>query len=249
MAGCNILAGKLAVVTGGHQGIGKETAMALAEAGADIALIDVADELEATAEEIRAKGVKASAHVASVTDLDLVTETMGQIQELYGHIDVLVNNAGITRDNLLLRMKEADWDLVLAINLKGVFNCTKAVARFMLKQRSGKIINVASVVGIMGNAGQCNYSASKAGVIGLTKSAAREFASRGVNVNAVAPGFIQTAMTEALTDETRKQLEGQIPLQKLGTAQDVAGVILFLASPASDYVTGEVVRIDGGMAM
>jgi len=249
MAGCNVLAGKLAVVTGGYQGIGKETAMALAEAGAHVALIDVADELEATAEEIRAKGVKASAHVGSVADLDRVTEIMGQIHEEYGHIDILVNNAGITRDNLLLRMKEADWDLVLAINLKGVFNCTKAVARFMLKQRSGKIINVASVVGIMGNAGQCNYSASKAGVIGLTKSAAREFASRGVNVNAVAPGFIQTAMTDALSDETREQLEGQIPLQKLGTAQDVANVILFLASPAADYVTGEVVRIDGGMAM
>lgn len=249
MQGPRALDGKVAVVTGGYQGIGKETALALARAGANVAIVDVAAALEDTAAEIRQEGVQASAYKGSVTDLAQMTDIMAQIQRDFGRIDILVNNAGITRDNLLLRMKEEDWDLVLGINLKGVFNCTKAAARTMLKQRSGKIVNVASVVGIMGNAGQCNYSASKAGVIGFTKSCAREFASRGVNVNAVAPGFIQTAMTDALTDETRAQLEQQIPMQKLGLPQDVANVVLFLAGPASDYVTGEVIRIDGGMAM
>ena len=249
MQGPKVLDGRAAVVTGGYQGIGKETALALAEAGAHVAIIDVADAVEDTAAEIRQQGVRASGYKGSVTDLAQMTELMGQIQKDFGRIDILVNNAGITRDNLLLRMKEEDWDLVLGINLKGVFNCTKAVARIMLKQRTGKIVNVASVVGIMGNAGQCNYSASKAGVIGFTKSCAREFASRGVNVNAVAPGFIQTAMTDALTEETRAQLEQQIPMQKLGLPRDVANVAVFLASPASDYVTGEVIRIDGGMAM
>lgn len=249
MCGPKILDGKLAIVTGGYQGIGKSTAIALAEAGANIAIIDVAEALEETAVEIRQYGVEAKAYKGSVTDLDEVTQLVQQIHKDFGSIDILVNNAGITRDNLLLRMKEEDWDLVLGINLKGVFNCTKAVARIMLKQRSGKVVNVASVVGIMGNAGQCNYSASKAGVIGFTKSSAREFASRGVCVNAVAPGFIQTAMTDALTDETRAQLEQQIPMQKLGTPEDVANVVVFLAGPTSDYVTGEVIRIDGGMAM
>jgi len=249
MCGPKILDGKLAIVTGGYQGIGKSTAIALAEAGANIAIVDVADAVEETAAEIRQYGVEAKAYKGSVTDLEEVTQLMEQIHKDFGSIDILVNNAGITRDNLLLRMKEADWDLVLGINLKGVFNCTKAVARIMLKQRSGKIVNVASVVGIMGNAGQCNYSASKAGVIGFTKSSAREFASRGVCVNAVAPGFIQTAMTDALTDDTKAQLEEQIPMQKLGTPEDVANVVVFLAGPTSDYVTGEVIRIDGGMAM
>jgi len=207
------------------------------------------DAVGETAAEIEKLGVKAAGYKGDVTDLAQMAELMAQIQKDFGSIDILVNNAGITRDNLLMRMKEDDWDLVLAINLKGVFNCTKAVARIMLKQRSGKIVNVASVVGLMGNAGQCNYSASKAGVIGLTKSCAREFASRGITVNAVAPGFIQTAMTDALSDEAKQQLEQQIPMQRLGAAQDVANVIAFLASPAADYVTGEVIRIDGGMAM
>ncbi|MAF83354.1 MAG: 3-oxoacyl-[acyl-carrier-protein] reductase [Gammaproteobacteria bacterium] len=249
MNGAKILDGKLAIVTGGCQGIGKSTAIALAEAGANIAIIDVADAVEETAAEIREYGVAAKAYQASVMDFDEITQGIEQIHKDFGAIDILVNNAGITRDNLLLRMKEEDWDLVLGINLKGVFNCTKAVARIMLKQRRGKIVNVASVVGITGNAGQCNYSASKAGVIGFTKSSAREFASRGVCVNAIAPGFIQTAMTDSLGDDTKSQLEQQIPMRKLGTPEDVANVVVFLSGPASDYVTGEVIRIDGGMAM
>jgi len=249
MSGPKILDGKLAIVTGGCQGIGKSTAIALAEVGANIAIVDVADAVEETAAEIRQYGVEVKAYKCSVMNLDEVTQAVEQIHKDFGSIDILVNNAGITRDGLLLRMKEEDWDLVLGINLKGVFNCTKAVARIMLKQRSGKIVNVASVVGITGNAGQCNYSASKAGVIGFTKSSAREFASRGVCVNAVAPGFIQTAMTDSLADDTKAQLEQQIPMQKLGTPEDVANVVVFLAGPTSDYVTGEVIRIDGGMAM
>ena len=250
MSGAKILDGKLAIVTGGCQGIGKSTAIALAEAGANVAIIDVADAVEETAAGIRQQcGVDVKAYKGSVLDADDVTHTIDQIHQDFGTIDILVNNAGITRDTLLVRMKEQDWDLVLGINLKGVFNCTKAVARIMLKQRSGKIVNVSSVVGIMGNAGQSNYSASKAGVIGFTKSSAREFASRGVCVNAIAPGFIQTAMTDSLTDETKAQLEQQIPMQKLGTPEDVANVVVFLSGPASDYVTGEVIRIDGGMAM
>jgi len=249
MPGPKILDGKLAIVTGGCQGIGKSTAIALAEAGANIAIVDVADAVEETAAEIRQYGVEVKAYKGSVMDLDEVTQAVAQIHKDFGSIDILVNNAGITRDSLLLRMKEEDWDLVLGVNLKGVFNCTKAVARIMLKQCSGKIINVASVVGITGNAGQCNYSASKAGVIGFTKSSAREFASRGVCVNAVAPGFIQTAMTDTLTDDTKAQLEQQIPMRKLGMPEDVANVVVFLAGPTSDYVTGEVIRIDGGMAM
>ncbi|HJP39873.1 MAG: 3-oxoacyl-[acyl-carrier-protein] reductase [Gammaproteobacteria bacterium] len=249
MSGAKILDGKLAIVTGGCQGIGKSTAIALAEAGANIAIIDVAEAVEETAAEIRQYGVQVKAYRASVMDFAEITQGIEQIHKDFGSIDILVNNAGITRDNLLLRMKEEDWDLVLGINLKGVFNCTKAVARIMLKQRSGKIVNVASVVGITGNAGQCNYSASKAGVIGFTKSSAREFASRGVCVNAIAPGFIQTAMTDSLGDDTKLQLEQQIPMQKLGSPEDVANVVVFLSGPASDYVTGEVIRIDGGMAM
>lgn len=250
MSGAKILDGKLAIITGGSQGIGKSTAIALAEAGANLALIDVADGVEETAAEInRQCGVETRAYQGSVVDLGEITQIIDRIHKDFGAIDILVNNAGITRDSLLLRMKEEDWDLVLGINLKGVFNCTKSVARIMLKQRSGKIVNVSSVVGIMGNAGQSNYSASKAGVIGFTKSTAREFAPRGVCVNAVAPGFIQTAMTDALTDDTKAQLEQQIPMQKLGTSEDVANVVVFLSGPASDYVTGEVIRIDGGMAM
>jgi 3-oxoacyl-[acyl-carrier protein] reductase len=250
MSGPKILDGKLAIITGGCQGIGKSTAIALAEAGANIAIIDVADAVAETAAEIQQQcGVEAKAYKGSVVDFDEMAQIFAQIHKDFGAIDILVNNAGITRDSLLLRMKEQDWDLVLGINLKGVFNCTKAVARIMLKQRSGKIVNVASVVGIMGNAGQSNYSASKAGVIGFTKSSAREFASRGVCVNAIAPGFIQTAMTDALNDDTKTQLVQQIPMQKLGTPEDVANVVVFLSGPTSDYVTGEVIRIDGGMAM
>ncbi len=250
MCGPKQLDGKVAVVTGGYQGIGKATAMALADEGANIAVVDVADAVADTANEIaQAHGVEAKGYVGDVTNTDQCAEVAAQIQKDFGSLDILVNNAGITRDNLLMRMSEQDWDLVLAINLKGVFNWTKAVTRIMMKQRGGKIINVASVVGVMGNAGQANYSASKAGVIGLTKTTARELASRGITCNAVAPGFIKTAMTDKLSDDARQALEQQIPLQRLGEPQDVANVILFLASPASDYVTGEVIRVGGGMAM
>ena len=250
MCGPKVLDGKVAIVTGGYQGIGKATAMALAEQGANIAVVDVADAVEETANAIRlAHGVDAKGYKGDVTDTQACADLAEQIHADFGSIDILVNNAGITRDGLLVRMSEADWDLVLAINLKGVFNWTKAVTRIMMRQRRGKVVNVASVVGIMGNAGQANYSASKAGVIGLTKTTARELASRNINVNAVAPGFIKTAMTDKLPEDARAELEKQIPLQRLGSPEDVANVVVFLASPASDYVTGEVIRIGGGMAM
>jgi len=243
------LSGKTAVVTGAYQGIGKEIALALANAGANIAAIDVVDALEETVNEIRALGVEASGYKGDVANLDEMGELMGQIAKQFGSLDILVNNAGITRDNLLIRMREDEWDKVLAINLKGVFNCAKAAGRVMLKQKSGKIVNIASVVGINGNVGQANYSASKGGVIALTKTAAKEFASRGVNVNAVAPGFIATRMTEELSDEAKAAALAQVPLNKMGGPVDVAKAVLFLAGPDSDYVTGHVLNVDGGMAM
>ncbi|HNY28228.1 MAG TPA: 3-oxoacyl-[acyl-carrier-protein] reductase [Candidatus Sumerlaeota bacterium] len=245
-----LLEGKNAIVTGSGQGIGRAIALRLAENGANVVISDV---VEATAlkvvEEIRAMGRQSTAVVCDVSKLDQCENLIEKSLEAFPTIDILVNNAGITRDNLLMRMKEADWDLVIAINLKGTFNCCKSVVRQMMKQRSGRIINIASVVGLMGNAGQVNYSASKAGVIGITKTLAKEFGSRGINVNAIAPGFIQTAMTDALSAEAKTELERYIPFQKLGTADDVANAALFLASPLSSYITGEVIRVDGGMAM
>lgn len=245
-----MLQGKTAIVTGGGQGIGRAIALRLAEHGANVAVVDVVeDTAAAVASEVEAKGVKALALACDVRSLDACAEMVSKVVEALGSLDILVNNAGVTRDNLLMRMKEEDWDFVLSVNLKGVFNCCKAAARTMTKQRAGSIVNISSVVGLMGNAGQANYSASKAGVIGLTKTLAKEFGSRGVKVNAVAPGFIQTAMTDKLPEESRKQLEQLIPFQQLGTADHVADTVLFLASPLSDYVTGEVIRVDGGMAM
>ncbi len=245
-----LLEGKNAIVTGSGQGIGRAIALRLAENGANVVISDV---VEATAlkvvEEIRAMGRQSTAVVCDVSKLDQCENLIEKSLETFPTIDILVNNAGITRDNLLMRMKEADWDLVIAINLKGTFNCCKSVVRQMMKQRSGRIVNIASVVGLMGNAGQVNYSASKAGVIGITKTLAKEFGSRGINVNAIAPGFIQTAMTDALSAEAKTELERYIPFQKLGTADDVANAALFLASPLSSYITGEVIRVDGGMAM
>ena len=245
-----LLEGKNAIVTGSGQGIGRAIALRLAENGANVVISDV---VEATAlkvvEEIRAMGRQSTAVVCDVSKLDQCENLIEKSLEAFPTIDILVNNAGITRDNLLMRMKEADWDLVIAINLKGTFNCCKSVVRQMMKQRSGHIVNIASVVGLMGNAGQVNYSASKAGVIGITKTLAKEFGSRGINVNAIAPGFIQTAMTDALSAEAKTELERYIPFQKLGTADDVANAALFLASPLSSYITGEVIRVDGGMAM
>lgn len=245
-----MLKGKTVVVTGSAQGIGKEIALLFAANGANVVVSDVAaDAVAGVAQEIQASGGQSLAVPCDVRHLGECENLMGKTLERFGAIDVLVNNAGVTRDNLVMRMKEEDWDFVLAVNLKGVFNCCKSVSRTMMKQHSGRIINISSVVGLIGNAGQVNYSASKAGVIGLTKTLAKEFGSRGVNVNAIAPGFIQTAMTDKLTEEARRALLSFIPFQKLGTPRDVANAALFLASPLAGYITGEVIRVDGGMAM
>lgn len=244
------LKGKVALVTGAAQGIGKAIAISLAREGADVIISDVnLEKAEETAKEIGAMGVKTLALKANVADF---AEVEGMIDKVIGEfkkIDILVNNAGITRDNLIVRMKEEDWDLVLDINLKGTFNCIKAAIRPMSKQRSGKIISIASIVGVMGNAGQANYVASKAGVIGLTKSVAREYANRGINVNAVAPGFIDTAMTQALSQDVRDNLAKQIPMGRLGTPEDVADAVKFLASDKANYITGQVIHVNGGMWM
>ena len=242
------LGGKVALVTGGSRGIGKAVAGRLAAAGATVALVDVVDPdlVQAAAQEI---GGGAIAVQANVTDSDQVSAAVSQVEEALGPIDVLVNNAGITRDGLLIRMSEADWGAVLDVNLKGVFIMTKAVARGMMKRRSGRVVNIASVVGITGNAGQANYSASKAGVIGFTKTVAKELASRNVLVNAVAPGFIDTDMTKALPEAAREALLKLVPLGRLGSAENVADAVLFLSSDLASYVTGQVVVVDGGMVM
>lgn len=245
-----LLKDKLSFITGSARGIGKTIALKFAEEGSDIIVCDVNEAgIAETVAEIEKAGRKALGVKMDVTNLASVESAVNGAMEKFGKIDILVNNAGITKDNLLLRMKEEDWDAVLTVNLKGVFVCTKLISRIMLRQKSGKIVNVASVIGLMGNAGQSNYSASKAGIIGFTKSCAKEFASRSINVNAVAPGYIQTEMTKGLPDDIKEKMLKYIPMEKFGTTEDVANVILFLASPLSDYVTGEVVRIDGGMAM
>jgi 3-oxoacyl-[acyl-carrier protein] reductase len=242
--------GKTAVVTGGARGIGKAICSRLAAGGARLAVVDVLQEVaEETAAEFRAAGVEARAYAVNVVDGEAVADMVKAVLADFGSIDILVNNAGITRDNLLIRMKEEEWDAVLAVNLKGVFNCTKAVARPMMKARSGRIVNIASVVGVMGNAGQANYSASKAGVIGLTKTSAKELASRNITVNAVAPGYIETDMTHKLSEEARSAFLTVIPLKRPGTAEDVANVVAFLGSDLAAYVTGQTVNIDGGMVM
>ena len=244
------LEGKKALITGAAQGIGKTIALLFAREGADVAVSDVnLDRARETAREIEALGRRSAAIEGNVADFNSCDELISKTIEDLGGLDILVNNAGITRDTLILRMKEEDWDAVIGVNLKGTFNCTKAAVKHMSKQRTGKIVNIASIVGLMGNAGQANYSASKAGVIGLTKTTAREFASRGINVNAVAPGFIATAMTDAIPEKARNELIGQIPMGRLGSADDVAEVVLFLSSAASDYITGQVVSVNGGMYM
>ena len=244
------LSGKNVLVTGGGRGIGKEIAMVLAKAGANVAICDIdLATAEATAKELALCGVQSMALRADVSKADDVAKMFTDFIAKFPTIDILVNNAGITRDGLLIRMKEEDWDLVLAINLKSAFLCCKEAARLMMKARTGRIVNIASVVGLMGNAGQANYSASKAGLIGLTKTLAREFASRNINVNAVAPGFIQTAMTDKLTDAEKEKLASNIPMQKLGSPLDVAKAVLFLSSSLSDYITGQVVTVDGGLVM
>ena len=243
--------GKNAIITGGARGIGEAIATVLARMGANIIIWDVLEEqARATAEKLsKEHSIKTAGYSVDVTKCDSVDAAVEELVKEFGSADILVNNAGITRDGLIIRMKEEDWDQVLAINLKGVWQCTKSVGKIMLKARSGSIVNIASVVGVMGNAGQANYSASKAGVIGLTKTSAKEFASRGVRVNAVAPGYIRTAMTDKLTDEQRQRMQVLIPLGELGTPEDVADAVAFLASSAARYITGQVVNVCGGMVM
>ncbi|SJZ54977.1 3-oxoacyl-[acyl-carrier-protein] reductase [Selenihalanaerobacter shriftii] len=247
------LADQVAVVTGSSRGIGKAIALRLANEGADIVInypVEAEEEqAQKMVDSIKDMGRKAVAIQANVADMDEVKSMMKEVKKEFGSIDILVNNAGITRDGLLLRMKEEDWDAVLNVNLKGVFNCTKAVSRTMMKQRSGKIINISSVVGVMGNAGQANYSASKAGVIGFTKSTAKELASRGIKVNAIAPGFIKSKMTEELSEDVKEQMLSSIPLDEFGDPEDVANLAVFLSSDAAKYITGQVIHVDGGMVM
>ncbi|MFA5224055.1 MAG: 3-oxoacyl-[acyl-carrier-protein] reductase [Candidatus Omnitrophota bacterium] len=241
---------KVALITGGARGIGQAIAMTFAREGADIVVADVNLEIaQKTALEIEGLGRKALALEMDVTNFEKVEEGINKILDKMGKVDILVNNAGITKDNLLLRMSQADWDAVINVNLKGTFNCIKAVTRPMIKQRSGRIISIASIIGLMGNPGQANYAASKAGIIALTKTVAKELASRNINANAVAPGFIQTEMTAKLPEDIKKKMLEAIPLAKLGTPQDVANTCLFLASEESSYITGQVITIDGGMVM
>ncbi len=244
-----MLKGKVAVVTGGSQGIGKEICRKFAENGADIAIVDISapEKIQPAVEELAALGVTVRAYRCNVGDSASVADACKQILADFGGVDILVNNAGITRDNLVLRMSEADFDAVVDVNLKGAFYMIKNFYRTMMKKRSGKIINISSVSGLFGNAGQTNYSSSKAGIIGLTKSTAKELAARGVCCNAIAPGFIATPMTTSFQDN--EEVLKSIPMNRFGKPEEVAGLALFLASPASDYITGEVIRIDGGIAM
>jgi 3-oxoacyl-[acyl-carrier protein] reductase len=242
--------GKIAVITGASRGIGRSISLALSAAGATIVAMDMDQAAtDAVVVELKAAGGTALAVVGNVTNpVDADAMIDAAVKE-FGRVDILVNNAGITRDGIFLRMKDEDWDAVLTVNLKGAFLCSRAASKVMTKQRSGRIINIASVVGQMGNAGQANYCASKAGLIGLTKSNARELAKRNVTVNAVAPGFIATAMTDALSDKVKAELTAQIPLERLGSSEDIANAVLFLASEASGYITGHVLSVNGGMYM
>jgi 3-oxoacyl-[acyl-carrier protein] reductase len=246
----NELADRIAVVTGAGRGIGRAIALRFAAAGADVVCVSRTQEnSEKVAAEVRATGRKAWAFAVDVSDTKAVAEAAEKMLAEAGRVDILVNNAGVTRDGLLMRMSDEDWDAVLDTNLKGAFAFTKAFSRALAKQRSGRIINISSVIGLMGNAGQANYAASKAGLIGFTKSVAREFATRNVTVNAIAPGFIQTDMTSVLNDEVKAAVLNGIPMKAFGTAEDIANAALFLASPASRYITGQVLAVDGGMVM
>jgi 3-oxoacyl-[acyl-carrier protein] reductase len=244
------LEGKVALVTGGAQGIGRAIGLVLAREGAKVVVSDInLEKAEETCGELAAMGREAMAVKGNVADGKDAEMMIQKALDQFGRLDILVNNAGITRDQVLLRMKEEDWDLVLGVNLKGAFHLTKAVLRPFLKQKGGKIINLASVTGQMGNAGQSNYASSKAGLIGFTKSVAREYASRNILVNAVAPGFIDTAMSQAIPQKEREFLIKQIPLERLGTPEDIAEAVLFLAGPGGDYITGQVLNVNGGMYM
>jgi len=241
---------RVGLVTGAARGIGKEIATRLAQAGADVVVVDVEEDVaRQTATELEQYGVKAHAYNCDVSSFDAVEALAGQVRGEFDGVHTLINNAGITRDRLMIRMSPDDWNLVLAVNLTGAFNFCKVFAPEMLKRREGSIVNIASVIGQMGNAGQVNYAASKAGVIGLTKSLAKEFASRGVTVNAVAPGFIQTAMTDALSEDVQTQMKQMIPLGRFGDPSDVADVVMYLLSNQASYVTGQVINCDGGMVM
>lgn len=245
------LQGMAALVTGASRGIGRSIALALAEAGANVAINYAGSEAaaQAAADEIRALGVEAIIIQGNVGKSEQAENLVKEVIGVWGRIDILVNNAGITRDNLLMRMKEDEFDQVIETNLKGVFNCLKSVSRPMMKQRFGRIINISSVVGVLGNAGQANYVAAKAGVIGLTKSSARELASRGITVNCVAPGFIDTDMTRELPEDLREKMVGDIPLARLGQPEEIAKVVVFLASEGASYMTGQTLHVDGGMYM
>lgn len=246
-----MLNGKVALVTGAGRGIGRAIALALAEKGAFVVVNynGSGEKAEETVNAIKAAGGEAVSYQCNVADFTACGEMITALMKEYGHIDILVNNAGITRDNLLMKMSEEDFDHVISVNLKGCFNTIKHLSRYLLKQRSGKIINISSVSGVMGNPGQANYCASKAGVIGLTKSVARELGSRGITVNAIAPGFIETEMTEGLSDSVKEALKDQTLLKRTGKAEEVAQVAVFLASEGADYITGQVISVDGGMAV
>lgn len=246
-----LLDGKIALVTGGSRGIGRAVAIALAQEGAAVAInyagnVAAAEEVQ---QAIAAAGGKAMLVQADVASAESVDEMVKKVMDEFGRIDILVNNAGITRDGLLMRMKESDWDAVLNTNLKGIFNCTKAVSKHMMKQRSGRIVNMASVVGLTGNAGQANYAAAKAGVTGFSKSVAKELASRGITVNMIAPGFIDTDMTAVLPEKVRVEIAQGIPLNRLGLPEEVAKAVIFLVSDNASYITGQIINVDGGMVM
>lgn len=244
------LTGKTAIVTGAARGIGRVIAEELARNGANVALCDLkAEWLDETAQAVQSFGVKAHCLAVNVSNGEDVNNAVEKAVEVFGGVDILVNNAGITKDGLLIRMTEEDWDAVLDVNLKGTFLFTKAVARPMMKSRQGVIVNIASIIGLIGNAGQCNYAASKAGVIALTKSSARELAARNIRVNAIAPGFIESKMTEILTDDVKQKMLDQIPMKRFGVPADVAKAVLFLSTDASAYITGQVLSVNGGMFM